>query len=135
MLFKTEAALRLIQRSVPLLADLTDREAVGSLFEPKRTARGAVEATKFQYGIRNLEAASTSQQQQQQSQIWQREFTSWKALRQLISEAVLHRAVRDMLNTYEPFDDTEASEKAAPTDRLEREHISIQDVTVSTVIC
>ena len=126
VLFKTEAALRLIQRSVPLLADLTDREAVGSLFEPKRTSRGP------EYGIRNLEAASTSQQQQQQSQIWQREFTSWKALRQLISEAVLHRAVRDMLNTYEPFDDTEASDKAAPTDRLEREHISIQDVTVST---
>ena len=128
MLFKTEAALRLIQRSVPLLADLTDREALGSLFEPKRTSRGP------EYGIRNLEAASTSQQQQQ-SQIWQREFTSWKALRQLISEAVLHRAVRDMLNTYEPFDDTEASEKAAPTDRLEREHISIQDVTVSAAIC
>ena len=126
VLFKTEAALRLIQRRVPLLADLTDREAVGSLFEPKRTSRGP------EYGIRNLEAASTSQQQQQQSQIWQREFTSWKALRQLISEAVLQRAVRDMLNTYEPFDDTEASDKAAPTDRLEREHISIQDVTVST---
>ena len=123
MLFKTEAALRLIQRSVPLLADLTDREAVGSLFEPKRTSRGP------EYGIRNLEASSS---QQQQSQIWQREFTSWKALRQLISEAVLHRALRDMLNTYEPFDDTEASDKAAPTDKLEREHISIQDVTVST---
>ena len=123
VLFKTEAALRLIQRRVPLLADLTDREAVGSLFEPKRTSRGP------EFGIRNLEAASTSQQQ---IQIWQREFTSWKALRQLIFEAVLHRAVRDMLNTYEPFDDTEASDKAAPTDRLEREHISIQDVTVST---
>lgn len=38
--------------------------------------------------------------------------------------------MRDMLNTYDPFDDTDAKDKEAPTDKLEREHISLQGVTV-----
>ena len=122
MLFKTEAALRLIQKRIPLLADLTDRESAGNLFESKRTARSTSAAAE----VTSSSSSSTSHQHQ----IWQREFTSWKALRLLIAEHVFHQAIRDMLNTYDPFDDTDAKDKEAPTDKLEREHISLLGVTV-----
>ena len=44
-----------------------------------------------------------------------------------------NKAIRDMLNTYDPFDDTHAKDKEAPTDKLEREHINLLGVTVRFV--
>ena len=120
MLFKTEAALRLIQKRIPLLAELTDRESAGNISESRMM--GAKRPMTF--------SSSSDAKALQQHQIWQREFTSWKALRLMIAEQVFHQAVRDLLNTYEPFDDTDARDKEAPTDKLEREHISLQGVTV-----
>ena len=86
VLFKTEAALRLIQRCIPLFADLTDKESVGSVFEPRM--RGS---NQFQRTSSTAAADAKAKPASLHHQMLQREFTSWKALRLMIAEHVFHQ--------------------------------------------
>ena len=111
--FKTSAAFELIQKCLPLAADLSDADVAARLFSTKRFIGGGT--------LAGGDVIPT----------WKRPFVSWKALKAMIAENVYPQALRDTLNAYEAFEEVEVSRVRRD---LEKDHVSLLGVDVGFLI-
>lgn len=101
--FKLESALELVQHILPLSSDIRKCKAVVKLTQEK--------------------AEESS---------WRKDFVSWSVLKTLIQESIYNQAIKDMLNTYQPFEDRLPKTKDS---RLVDDTISIVGVEIAFIVC
>ena len=61
-----------------------------------------------------------------------KEFVSWNSLKLLINDTLFNQSLRDMLNSYDPSQKSDASSSGAG--KLEKDHLSILGVDVTFVV-
>ncbi|XP_059090175.1 uncharacterized protein LOC131885977 [Tigriopus californicus] len=101
--FKLESILELIQQIIPLSSDIRECKAVVKLVQEK--------------------ADESS---------WRKDFVSWSALKSLIHDGIYNQAIKDMLNTYQPFEDRSPKTKDS---RLVDDTITIVGVEIAFIVC
>ena len=114
VLFKTDSIVKLTKKAVPsLLTGLADFKAGAKVF---KASKGNPHGLSNPNGSFKL-----------------REFVSWKSLKGLINEGLTDQALRDTLNSYEPFVNSNDSPKKA-SEQLQKDHIKVGGVEVAFLV-
>ena len=107
VLFKSEHVFKLIQSSLPLGVNL--------------------------YNARSPANNMSSQETKIHEESLRKNFISWNSLKAMINESIYDQALRDLLNSYAPFDNSKSSPDAFDV-KLEKDHMKIAGMDISFIV-
>ena len=116
VLFKNSSVFALIQSKIPLVTNISDPKAASKMF----------------HGSKRIESRQIHLQD-----TWEQAFVSLKALRTIVNQNIFNQALRDMLNTFRPFEageENQTGHEGGGGNLLEKDHITVCGMDIAFVV-